>query len=434
MASVFKRAMEAKKPNGKWTGAYKDEVGTRRYFQGSTDRGATLAEAQVLERNARLMAKGLADPKKAKYVANHATPIEKFVDEYDAHLTAKGDTRRHIVHTCNCLRNLCEIAGIASTRDYDAQHIADGIEALCSDKSARTRNFARQAALAFATWLYDTDRIRDAVKGRSQIPRANEDADTRLDRRPLTADELGRLIEAAQRGKPQRITRNGVKPIIDLDGPTRALIYSLAVGTGLRAGEIRALTPAHFDLDPDAPIVRIDAVDEKARRGAKQPIPRDLVPTLREYLMTRPTDRPAFDLPEKTAEMIRRDMGHAGIAYANRSGQVVDFHSLRVTFVTRLILDGKPLAIVQKLARHSTPELTANIYTKLSRVELNEVINPTPPTSESRRAGDVRTTPKTSLEPTKTTTKTPKVPKSKPTRKPPSRPKSSLFKRLRKPS
>lgn len=46
-------------------------------------------------------------------------------------------------------------------------------------------------------------------------------------------------------------------------------------------------------------------------------------------------------------------------------GQVFDFHALRGQFITNLARAGVELQMAQKLARHSTPTLTANSYTKL---------------------------------------------------------------------
>lgn len=45
-------------------------------------------------------------------------------------------------------------------------------------------------------------------------------------------------------------------------------------------------------------------------------------------------------------------------------GPVLGFHALRVTVATRLCNAGAPLAQARKFMRHSSPELTANVYTK----------------------------------------------------------------------
>ena len=51
------------------------------------------------------------------------------------------------------------------------------------------------------------------------------------------------------------------------------------------------------------------------------------------------------------------------LAYRNRDGRYADFHSTRHTFVSNLARARVHPAVCQKLARHSDPRLTANIYT-----------------------------------------------------------------------
>ena len=64
--------------------------------------------------------------------------------------------------------------------------------------------------------------------------------------------------------------------------------------------------------------------------------------------------------------MIRIDLAGAGIEYTDASGDDFDFYALRHQFISDLAKAGVPLRIAQELARHSKPELTANIYTHLS--------------------------------------------------------------------
>ncbi len=56
-----------------------------------------------------------------------------------------------------------------------------------------------------------------------------------------------------------------------------------------------------------------------------------------------------------------KDLAAAGILKWTPEGKV-DFHSLRVCFVTLLYESGQDLKTIQTLARHSTPHLTANVY------------------------------------------------------------------------
>jgi integrase/recombinase XerD len=76
--------------------------------------------------------------------------------------------------------------------------------------------------------------------------------------------------------------------------------------------------------------------------------------------------------------MIANDLKDAGIEAA-KDGRRVDFHALRTTTVTSLALSGVPLAVAQKIARHSTPTLTANVYAVVGVDELQKAVETLPP-------------------------------------------------------
>jgi len=72
-------------------------------------------------------------------------------------------------------------------------------------------------------------------------------------------------------------------------------------------------------------------------------------------------DRPALRVPAKTARRFNEDLGRAGIAKSGPGG-VLDFHSLRTTYVNLILESGAGVKEAMDLARHSTPDLTMNVY------------------------------------------------------------------------
>jgi integrase len=74
-----------------------------------------------------------------------------------------------------------------------------------------------------------------------------------------------------------------------------------------------------------------------------------------------------------TMETFRKDLEAAGLPYETQEG-VMDFHALRTTFITSLARRGVPLAAAQRLARHSTPQLTSNVYTRLELQDLHREV------------------------------------------------------------
>ena len=64
-------------------------------------------------------------------------------------------------------------------------------------------------------------------------------------------------------------------------------------------------------------------------------------------------------------KMLQVDLKAAGVPYVDAKGLFADFHALRHTYITNLARSGVSLVAAQKLARHSTPMLTAQRYTHI---------------------------------------------------------------------
>jgi integrase len=178
-------------------------------------------------------------------------------------------------------------------------------------------------------------------------------------------------------------------------GAERALLYRLAIDTGLRAGELRTLTRTSFVLDSRTPAVVLPGKFTKNRRAAVQPISPITAELLRKHIASLPPGVPAFSLPrtDKMAAMIRRDLAKARAAWINAAenleerasreesrflcdvddtGAVFDFHALRTTFITNMARAHVPLQHAVRLARHSDPKLTLGVYTKLGVTDLSD--------------------------------------------------------------
>jgi integrase len=181
-------------------------------------------------------------------------------------------------------------------------------------------------------------------------------------RRALVPEEIAKLLDACL--------------------PERKLLYQVALCTGLRANELRHITPAH--LDDERCGIRLEAAWTKNRLDGFQPIPRWLMDILQSK--AQDLDRSgAFFGVQKThpARMIQDDLKRAGIPLEIPGEGKVDFHSLRVTFCSLLDDRGASAKENQELARHSTPVLTMNVYvrTRVDRVRgvvdaVGEVVNP----------------------------------------------------------
>jgi integrase len=73
-----------------------------------------------------------------------------------------------------------------------------------------------------------------------------------------------------------------------------------------------------------------------------------------------------------------KDLKAAGIERLGKDGRSVDVHSLRKTFGTMLARAGVPLTTTQRLMRHSTPILTAQLYIDVDPLDMMQALEQLP--------------------------------------------------------
>ena len=232
-------------------------------------------------------------------------------------------------------------------------------------------NRRRQALRQFGRWLVLSRRI--AFDPFQVLPSLNEALDRKRIRRALTAQEVSALISAA-RSRPLENARDhrvnkGVTPAeenrLTQLGETRALIYAMAVGTGLRRGELSRLR--WCDVDLEAGLITVPAASAKSSREQVVDLHPSLAETLRA-LWPADEDLASPIIPKgkfPTNRTFRRDLEAAEIDPGEPDGGVVDFHSLRKTFVTWCTANKEHPRVAQALARHASVKTTMAHYTDL---------------------------------------------------------------------
>lgn len=330
-------------------------------------------------------------------VADHVdTPLATHFDDFIDHMAGRGVTEVHRKNTRAYLDRVARECGFRRLNDLDRTEFEKWLAARITDgMSARTRNGHRTALVSFANWCVETRRL--VANPFDRLPKANEKADRRRQRRALTEDEIARLLDAARR-RPllEKITvrrgRNKGKPLgkvseqyrkeLEEIGRERALIYRTMLLTGLRRGELASLTVGQLDLDGPHPCAVLHAADEKNRQGNTIPFRADLAAELRDWLADKlarareqamkrsepvparlPPDTPLFSVPRGLLRIFDRDLALAGIPKHDDRGRTVDLHALRHTFGTMLSRAGVPPRVAQAAMRHSTIDLTMNVYT-----------------------------------------------------------------------
>lgn len=344
----------------KWYGKYRDADGVLHKVPLCQDKTAAQAMLTDLVRQTERQQAGLVDPAAAQL----ARAIEDHVNEYRAHLLAKGRCERHANDT---RRNINRVAAACRLRILsELQRAGDSIEGYLADRrevgrSYRTVNADLISVRSFCRWLIDHKRMHsDPTQG---LERLNVEEDRRRERRPLTDEESRRLIETTLRSE---------REFRSLSGPDRALMYLLAQRTGLRRNELNSLSPQSFDLTNVPPTVTVRAGYSKRRRTDVLPLTEEVAEALRICLATRSSTAKLWPGGwwRRSSEMLKLDLKDAAIEPVDAAGRVVDFHGQRTTFITGLARAGIAPAMAQKLARHSDVNLTLNTYTHLSVEEM----------------------------------------------------------------
>jgi integrase len=376
---------------------------------------------------------GLTD----RYREHRGRPLAEHLADYRRSLEAKDDSPDHVRITCRILETIFEscrwetLANISASellillsdlrRDREPVQLPDGQEWFAPIEAARilgvtrgavskavkkhrlpagpgqgkakrlpratvqtlaerqarghgteTANRYLGALKRFCRWCVRDRRLAESPV--AHVEGGNPDLDRRRNRRELAPAELVAVLNHAS---------TSPSAFRGLTGADRYHLYLAACGTGFRVSELAALIPESFLLEADPPSVRLPRRQEKARRGALQPLPPAVADALRVYLAGKPTGRPVWPgtWAEKAADMLAADLEAVGVPYVVQGPDgplYADFHALRHTYVSMLTRSGVTVKQAQKLARHSTAELTIGRYAHAELRELGEAVGRLP--------------------------------------------------------
>lgn len=386
MATVFKRKNAAGKKLPNYYIKYKDADGVWQTMVGNTSKAASLLLGQEKERDAMLVRAGLPVPN----AAPAADDLAALVESYANALTFKGDTESHISLTMQQLTSIFDDCKFKKLKDLQGDTATTRvINYLLAKKRAskrrplkavkkrirkaperppeeldvispRTRKLYLASLKGFCRWCIANGKMTAPncplihIKAGTQKSEAKKS--TQPPRRAATDNEVKKLLTACRGGDD----------VEGLTGVERYHLYRAALGTGFRASELAALHPVHFLTGHAKPVVQLAWVDAKDGEDANQPLHPDLASELAKWLKGRAAHSPVWpgNWYKKAAEMLRVDLKSAGIPYETKLG-VLDFHALRVTFITSLARAKVHPKTAQILARHSDINLTMAVYTKL---------------------------------------------------------------------
>jgi len=380
------------KQSRKWYVEFKDHLDTARRIPGFTDKGLTVELGRKLEKLVSLRVLGdtpgpeitrwleslpadlrrkLADISllDSRSVAS-GKPLNEHLNDFKANLRNAGRSEEYCNTVTARATRIIERCGFQVIGGMSASRVQACLADLKNEGlGQRTVNHYLQAIKQFTRWLV-SDR-RAGENPLAHLRAGNAQLDVRRERREMATDEILKLLEA---------TLVGMR-IYGLTGWERYTLYAAALGTGLRAKELASLTPKHCELNVELPTVRIDAADEKSRRGDVIPLPADLTRLLKQVIAhLEPAARlwpGTWAEKRRGSKMIQHDLNQAGVPYRTDEGQA-DFHSLRHTYLSRLGRSGASPKAMQRLARHTSVELTIGRYTHASLYDLASAVDGLP--------------------------------------------------------
>lgn len=376
---------------------YRDAKGQMRdVATGCRDETAARAMLADLVRRAELVKANVITPAE-DVIANHQdTPLIEHVEAWLAHLEAKGVTAGRIKTNRQRFTQVARDCGFARLTDMDGIDLEKWmLSEAKAGMSAGSRNGYREACVGLANWAVRARRLGENPF--AYVPKADARADCRRKRRALTEQELMRLLDAARRrpllvamtiqhgknkGKALARVKPGARERLERLGHERALIYKTLVLTGLRKGELASITIGQLELEGPYPRAILHAADEKNRQGSEIPLRADLVTDIRQWLAEKlltarqealrhrqsppealAPETPVLTVPTALVKILDRDLSLAGIPKKDARGWTVDVHAMRHTFGTLLSRGNVAPRTAQAAMRHSSIDLTMNVYT-----------------------------------------------------------------------
>lgn len=334
-----------------------DSQGKRRTFTGTTSKRETQDVAQRRQLYENEIRDGVREAPQPKF-EDH--PFEEISNEWLEWGRVQGGKRGHPwnwMHYRKCklymsywrdtlkLKRMTDLTNCLA-RVERALRVLHGAK-----KSGKTINSYASALSAFCNWAV----LRKYLATNPVVGLQRFEQTPTFKRRALTSDEVQRLLAAAETHHYGRARRLG---------------YEIALASGLRKNEIRSLRVKHLDVKRGGLI--LESRWTKNRSDGFQPLPRVLVQRLQESALDKAPEDDLVFVGMQPGRGLLRDLKRAKIEPKTEEGKV-DFHALRVAYITFVVESGADIKSAQTLARHSTPALTLNIYARARQERLAEI-------------------------------------------------------------
>jgi len=358
----------------KWTAFWRDCRGRLHSEAAYTDKASSKALLAKREQEAREGREEFGDP----FRKWRRVPLKVHTQDFLTHLAANGVGEAHRAHLGQHLRMAFKAMGARFEEELSRNKVEACLLEMVEGGGLRwsTRNHRLAAISQLLRWGVEEGRWRSNCA--ETIKRLKAVADPgRRQRRPLTAEELERLIVAARERPVVRYAATHPDATewelarLRLLGVQRMCLYTVAALAGLRRKELKALRWVDVRLDGGrVPCLVVRAQVSKGRREDIVELAPAAVAALREWrevaaayykVAIEPTSKIYDCVTHGALPALRADCEYAGVPVETADG-IVDLHSLRHTTCTLLCRAGVPVHTAQHVMRHRDARTTLGVY------------------------------------------------------------------------
>ena len=258
---------------------------------------------------------------------------EQMLEEYRHCKRVSGVTETSLYETSLTFRHFARIVGKCSSKQI-TQNTVDKFILLRGEEVKRpTLNKDIRNLKTFVKWCVEHRYIGQEIKLRQ----------LKEDERPvksLNSTQTKKLLSAAK------------------SSPTMKIRIMLALGTGLRRGDIESLKISDIDFEGNS----IATASKKTRKSmGSRPVSAEVMVEFSRYVC-------GLDVGQE--KLFNDSFNHYKWRKVCKKAGITDlkFHDLRKTFGSMLAQNGISTVVTQKLLEHSSPHLTNKVYTNVDPV------------------------------------------------------------------
>jgi integrase len=263
---------------------------------------------------------------------------QEMVDEYREAKKVQGVTEGTLYEHSLSLRNFERIVGKCNSKQITQNTIDKFILERTNEVKRATLNKDIRNIKTFVIWCREQRYLNGNLKLK----------ELKVEERPvksLNDSQIKKLFEATEKY------------------PAIKMRVLLALGTGLRRGDIDSLKISDIDFEKNC----ICTTSKKTKKCmASRPVSAEIMSELSKYVCKLDVGQEKLFKTKFGYRKWRKICEVAGLAD-------LKFHDLRKTFCSLLAQNGVSTAVTQRLLEHSSPNLTNKVYTNVDPVLRNAV-------------------------------------------------------------